>query len=68
MAEFAVRSLSTMAYKNPQTQVPGLVPYLGTSLSILWEYLILLCACIVAVQVALSIAVYVFYVEPPGET
>lgn len=65
MAEFAIRSLSTMAYRNPQIQVSGLVPYLGTSLNILWEYVIPLCVCIVAVQVALSIVVYVFYVEPP---
>lgn len=67
MAEFAIRSLSTMAYRNPQIQVPGLVPYLGTSLDILWKYVIPLCVCIVAVQVALSIVVYVFYVDPPGE-
>lgn len=64
MAEFAIRSLSTMAYRNPQIQISGLVPYLGTSLNILWRYVIPLCVCIVAAQVALSIAVYVFDVDP----
>ena len=66
MAEFAIRSLSTMAYRNPTIQVPGLVPHLGTSLDVHWEYLIPLCVCIVVVQVALSIFVYFFYVDPPG--
>lgn len=67
MAEFAIRSLSTMAYRNPQIQVPGLVPQLETSHDVLWKYAIPLCACIVAVQMALSIVVYVFYVDRPGE-
>lgn len=66
MAEFAIRSLSTMAYRNPTIQVPGLVPHLGTSLDVHWNYLIPLCVCIVVVQVALSIFVFFFYVDPPG--
>lgn len=65
MAEFAIRSLSTMANRNPSIQVRGLVPYLGTSLEVYWKYAIPLCACIIAVQLALSIFVYAFYVEPP---
>lgn len=66
MAEFAIRSLSTIAYKNPPIQVPGLVPYLGTSLNVYWEYVVPLYVCIVAVQAALSIVVYVFYADPHG--
>lgn len=64
MAEFAIRSLSTMASTNPTIRVQGLVPYLGTSIEVKWKYAIALCASIVAVQLVLSILVYVLYVEP----
>lgn len=66
MAEFAIRSLATMAYRNPPIQVPGLVPYLGTSLNVNWEYVVPLCVFIIAVQLALSIAIYVFSAESPS--
>lgn len=59
MVEFAIRSLSTMAFANPSIQVHGLVPYLGTSLEVYWNYPMALCAGIVAVQLPLSILVYV---------
>ena len=64
MVEFAIRSLSTMAFRNPSIQVPGLVPYLGTSIEVYWKYVRILCGCIVIVQLALSIFVYFYYVEP----
>lgn len=58
MVEFVIRSLSTMAFANPSIQAHGLVPYLGTSLEVYWNYAVALCAGIVAVQLALSILVY----------
>ena len=64
MAEFAIRSISTLAFRNPPLQVPGLVPYLGTSLKVYWKYALALCGWIVAVQLGLSISVYVWDVEP----
>lgn len=60
MAEFAIRSLSALAFRNPSIQVPGLVPYLGTSLTVYWKYAVALCAGIVAVQILLSLLVYIF--------
>lgn len=65
MVEFAIRSLSTMAFRNPSIQIQGLAPYLGTSLEVYWSYTLALCACIVAVQLALSGLVYIYYVKPP---
>lgn len=64
MVEFAIRSLSTMAFRNPSIQVPGLVPCLGTSIEVYWKWVGILCGCIVIVQLALSICVYFYYVEP----
>ena len=63
MVEFAIRSLSTMAFRNPPVQVPGLVPYLGTSLDLNWKIFISLGSCIVFAQVLLSIFIYLSYVE-----
>lgn len=65
MVEFAIRSLSTMAFRNPSVQVPGLVPHLGTSLQVYWKYVGALCGSIVFVQFVLSVFVYWRYVEPP---
>lgn len=65
MAEFSIRSLSTMAFQNPSIQVAGSVPYLGTSLAVYWNYAVALCACIIAIQLALSISAYVLDIEPP---
>ncbi|MCJ1347239.1 hypothetical protein MMC31_005461 [Peltigera leucophlebia] len=65
MVEFAIRSLSTMAFRNPSVQVPGLVPHLGTSLQVYWKYVGALCGSIVFVQFVLSVFVYWSYVEPP---
>lgn len=64
MAEFAIRSLSTMADRNSSIQAPGLVPHLGTGLEVYWKYALVLCGCIVVVQLALSISVYVMDVGP----
>lgn len=66
MVEFAIRSLSTMAYRNPSVQVPGLVPYLGTSLELNWKFLAGLCIGIVLAQFSLSIFIYLSYVEHSG--
>lgn len=63
MVDFAIRSLSTMAYKNPSIQVPGLVPYLGTSLDLNWKIFLGLSSGIVVAQCLLSILIYLFYVE-----
>ena len=60
MADFAIRSLSTLASRNPSIQVPGSVPYLGTSLTVYWKYAVALCAGIIAVQFLLSVLVYIF--------
>lgn len=63
MVEFAIRSLSTMAFRNPSVQVPGLVPHLGTRLEVDWKHVAALSASIVGVQSVLSISilVYVFW-------
>lgn len=56
-----------MAFRNPSVQFRGLVPHLGTRLEVYWKYAIPLCVCIIVVQLALSIFVYLFYVETPQE-
>ena len=59
MASFALGSLASMAVRNPSIQVHGLVPILGYHLSIHWNYVVGLCACIVGVHFALfAAAVY----------
>lgn len=64
MVEFAIRSLSTMAFRNPSVQVPGLVPCLGSSLEVKWRFVGGLFGFIVIVQVMISAFVYYWYVEP----
>lgn len=63
MAEFAIRSLSTMAYKNPLVQIPGLVPHLGSSLDVHWKHFLSLCCGIVVAQFLLSGFIWFSYVE-----
>lgn len=63
MAEFAIRSLSTMAYKNPLVQVPGLVPHLGSSLDVNRKYFFGLCCGIAVAQYLLSSFIWFSYVE-----
>lgn len=63
MVLFAIRSLSTLAYRNPSVQVPSLVPYLGSRLDMKWNFLLGLCSGIVVVQFLLSIFIYLSYVE-----
>ena len=53
MAEFAIGSISTMAYRNPQIPVNGLVPYLGSNIQVKWYYLIPLLAGISGAHLAL---------------
>jgi hypothetical protein len=53
MAEFAIGSLSTMAWKNPRITVNCSVPYLGSRIYVSWPYLIALLACISGVHFAL---------------
>ncbi|MCJ1299367.1 hypothetical protein MMC08_002159 [Hypocenomyce scalaris] len=54
VAAFAIGSLSTMATTNFQIQVPGLVPYLGSSVAVHWDYILPLLAGIATVHAALS--------------
>lgn len=59
MASFALGSLASMATRNPTFEVEGLVPILGYNLSIHWNYVIALCACIVGIHFVLfAAAVY----------
>ncbi len=53
MAEFAIGSISTMAIRNPRIQIRGLVPYLGSHLTVSWSYVIALATCIAGVHFAL---------------
>lgn len=64
MVEFAIRSLSTMAFRNPSVQVPGLVPCLGSSLEVNWKFVCGLCGSIAIVQLMISASVYYCYVKP----
>lgn len=59
MAEFALRSLATMAEQNPSIQFPSRVPHLGSRLTIYsgWRYVGALLACIVGVDFALLITI-----------
>ena len=54
VAAFAIGSLSTLATTNPQIQVPGLVPYLGSKLAVHWDYILPLLVGIATVHAALS--------------
>ncbi len=58
MAEFALRSLATMAERNHFIRISGRVPHLGSRLSIYnhWRYVIALLACIIGVHFALLVA------------
>ena len=53
MAEFAIGSIATMASRNPQIQVDGRVPYLGSHVDVKWYYLIPLLAGISGAHLAL---------------
>ena len=52
MAEFAIGSISTMAYRNPLIPVNSLVPYLGSHIEVKWYYLIPLLAGISGAHLA----------------
>ena len=58
MAEFAIRSLATMAERNPFIRTSGRVPHLGSHLIIYnhGRYVVALLACIVGVHFALLVA------------
>ena len=58
MAEFALRSLATMAERNPSIRISGRVPHLGSRLNIYyhWHYVVALLACIIGLHVALLVA------------
>ena len=57
MAEFAMRSLSTMARTNPQISLHGaLVPHLGSHLIVRWQHVIPLCAVIAGVHFVLFVS------------
>ena len=63
MVEFAIRSISTMAFRNPSVQVPGLVPCLGTNLEVYWGYFYGLCGSILAVHLLLAVLIYICHVN-----
>lgn len=56
MAKFALGSLVRMAAINPTFKTEGLVPILGYKLSIHWNYIKPLCACIAGVHFILFAA------------
>ena len=58
MAEFALRSLATMAERNPSIRISGHVPHLGSHLTIYnnWRYVVALLACIVGMHFTLLVA------------
>lgn len=59
MAEFAIGSISNLAKKNPQLQMQGLVPYVGSRLEVFWGIAITLLVGIVGVHLLLfTIVVY----------
>ena len=64
MVEFAIRSLSTMAFRNPSVEVPGLVPYLGANLTVNWRFFWGLCGTIFVAHSLLCVLVYCCYVKP----
>lgn len=51
-----------MVERNPTIMTPGLVPYLGSKLSVRWKYFITLLACIIAVD-TLLIALSIYFLE-----
>ncbi len=56
MAEFAIGSLATMASKNDRIEHEGMVPHLGSRLSVYWPYAISICVGIAATHLALFVA------------
>ena len=58
MAEFAIRSLATMAERNPSVQIPGHVPQLGYHLEIYnnWLYFAAVLGLIIILHATLSVA------------
>lgn len=56
MAEFAIGSLSTMTSRNPLIDVDGMVPHLGSCLTVYWVYLIALVFSIAAVHFLLFVS------------
>ena len=58
MAEFALRSIATMAERNKIIRIPGQVPHLGSQLQVFndWRYTDALLACIVGLQLFLLVS------------
>ncbi|KAL8786671.1 MAG: hypothetical protein Q9195_008107 [Heterodermia aff. obscurata] len=50
MSEFAIGSIAAMSVYNPAIQIPGMLPRLGYHLSVEWQYVIALAACIAGVH------------------
>ena len=50
MSEFAIGSIAAMSVYNPPIKIPGTLPRLGYHLSIEWQYVIALAACIAGVH------------------
>ena len=55
MAEFAMGSIATMARTKPLIEAPGLVPYLGSRITVHWPYLIALLVGIASVHLLLVV-------------
>ena len=59
MAEHAIVSLAQMVERNPSIRTPGMVPYLGSKISVRWAYFEALMASIVAVDSLIVVLSYI---------
>lgn len=66
IAEHAIVSLAQMVERNPRILTPGLVPYLGSKLSVRWKYFIALLACMLAID-TLLLALSIFFLESESD-
>lgn len=55
VAEHTIVSLMQMVNRNPTIQIPGMVPHLGSKLSVRWKYFEALLASLFAVDTLLVI-------------
>lgn len=63
IAEHAIVSLAQMVERNRPIHLPGLVPYLGSKLSVRWKYFIALLSCLFAVDTLLILLSIFFLVR-----
>lgn len=67
VAEHAIVSLAQLVNRNPTMEIPGMVPYLGSKLSVRWKYFEVLLACMFAVDSLLIVLSYFFLETPSSE-